>query len=157
MTLFVTHYPQVTVLAQIYPQAKNVHMKTSIDLAAGFSPSLNTSGIKYLHEVITGPCDMRSGYGVVMAEQCGFPSDVLADARTMRTIVRDTFPVLTHDFTSGTSEGMCAVSTLLQRLLLLKNSHLDSTATLHYLQNLRSNIPDSVAQEILAWITGSDR
>ena len=33
-TLFVTHYPQITSLAAMYPNVKNVHMRTSLDTAA---------------------------------------------------------------------------------------------------------------------------
>jgi len=69
ITLFVTHYPQITYLANLYPNVKNVHLKTSIDLASpqsnvnGRLISTATDGIKYLHQVGSGPCDMKSGYG----------------------------------------------------------------------------------------------
>jgi len=33
MTLLVTHYPQITHLANLYPAVKNMHLKTSIDLS----------------------------------------------------------------------------------------------------------------------------
>ena len=33
-TLFVTHYPQLTALADMYPNVANVHLKTSIDVQA---------------------------------------------------------------------------------------------------------------------------
>lgn len=149
MTLFVTHYPQLTVLAQMYPQAKNVHMKTSIDLATN---AVSSVGLKYLHEVVSGPCDMRSGYGIIMAEQCGFPTEVMNDAREIRTIVRDSFPVLSQDCTADDSKGLCAMSALLQHLMLLKNSSLDTSSALTYLHELRSKIPDSVAVDMLEWI-----
>lgn len=70
ITLFVTHYPQITYLANLYPNVKNVHLKTSIDLASSPNNANNgrlistaTDGIKYLHQVGSGPCDMKSGYG----------------------------------------------------------------------------------------------
>ena len=33
-TLFVTHYPQLTALADMYPNVANIHLKTSIDVQA---------------------------------------------------------------------------------------------------------------------------
>lgn len=63
ITLFVTHYPQITYLAHLYQNAKNVHLKTSIDLSLGGDSAIAADSIKYLHLVGSGPCDMRSGYG----------------------------------------------------------------------------------------------
>ena len=39
MTLLVTHYPQITHLANLYPAVKNMHLKTSIDLSLSDSNS----------------------------------------------------------------------------------------------------------------------
>jgi len=98
--------------------------------------------MKYLHEVGSGPCDMKSGYGLLMAEQSGFPRSVLQDARQLRSVVRDQFPVLVSNgggisgisgardggSSSGAANGACnnssvaAVTSLLQHLLLLKTT-----------------------------------
>lgn len=162
MTLFVTHYPQVTSLAQMYPSAKNVHMKTSIDLtpapANPEGPRTTESaaaGLRYLHEVSTGPCDMKSGYGLAMAEQSGFPRAVMDEARVLRSVVRENFPVLVQQQQDGDSQrSLAAAHTLLQHLLLLRNSTLEPRAMQLYLHNLRERIPDRVAEEMRAWLRG---
>ena len=43
MTLLVTHYPQITHLANLYPAVKNMHLKTSIDLSLSDSATNNTT------------------------------------------------------------------------------------------------------------------
>jgi DNA mismatch repair ATPase MutS len=66
ITLFVTHYPQITLLANLYPNAKNMHLKTTIVTStSGGSNQAGavTDGIKYLHQIGNGACDMKSGYG----------------------------------------------------------------------------------------------
>ena len=148
-TLFVTHYPQLTALADMYPNVANVHLRTSIDVQAmtalaataasavtaarqglgqgpgsglgqdsagggtGADQQQQQQHIKFLHQVSdrvpdrllplslssylfththshthtffvvcyflfccllqvgTGPCDMKSGYGLLMAEAAG--------------------------------------------------------------------------------------
>jgi DNA mismatch repair ATPase MutS len=101
-TLFVTHYPQLTSLAAIYPNVKNVHLKTAVDVIGGSTAAAAAPAplggvaataqgqggatMRYLHQVGHGPCDMRSGYGIMMAEACGFPSDLIADARALQVI-----------------------------------------------------------------------
>lgn len=168
MTLFVTHYPQVPSLAQMYPGAKNVHMKTTIDLSpeaprahaaranapAAATTTTPAAGIHYLHEVSTGPCDMKSGYGLAMAEQYGFPQAVMDDARALRNVVREKFPVLLQQQHSGAERSLAAINTLLQHLLLLRNSTLEPRAMQLYLQNLRERIPQHVAADMLTWLKG---
>ena len=53
-TLFVSHYVQISSLSDLYPNVSNVHLKTSLGVL--------TDGLKYLHKVGSGPCDMKSGY-----------------------------------------------------------------------------------------------
>lgn len=166
LTLFVTHYPQVTAMAQMYPSAKNIHMRTTINLAPDAERGSETgggrsaastpaTGMKYLHEVSSGPCDMKSGYGLVMAEQSGFPPAVLDDARALRSVVRDKFPVLLQQ--PGTADrSLSATSTLLQHLLLLKGAALEPAAMQAYLQGLRDRVPHSAAEEMVRWLKTLD-
>lgn len=69
LTLFATHYFELTRLPQECPQAANVH------LAAAESPE----GIVFLHEVRDGPAS-RS-YGIQVAQRAGIPPAVLRMAR----------------------------------------------------------------------------
>lgn len=156
-----THYPQITSLAAMYGNAKNVHLKTTIDSISSSSSNSSGASIKYLREVGAGPCDLRSGYGILMAEQCGFPSAVLLDARELRTVIRDKFPVLIGGGGGGGAESsseqeeqsLGSLTTLLQHLSLLKTStQLDDHAVRSSLSKLRAAIPDCTAAAIIAWL-----
>ncbi len=69
LTLFATHYFELTDMVQRYPQAANVHV------GAAETPQ----GIVFLHEVQEGPAS-RS-YGVQVAQLAGVPAVVIRDAR----------------------------------------------------------------------------
>ena len=46
LCLFVTHYTQITALPQVYPTARNIHLKTTLGVLS--------DGITYLHSIGTG-------------------------------------------------------------------------------------------------------
>ncbi|MBN2692785.1 MAG: DNA mismatch repair protein MutS, partial [Burkholderiaceae bacterium] len=69
LTLFATHYFELTDMVQRHPQAANVHV------GAAETPQ----GIVFLHEVREGPAS-RS-YGVQVAQLAGVPPAVIRDAR----------------------------------------------------------------------------
>ena len=69
LTLFATHYFELTDMVQRHPQAANVHV------GAAETPQ----GIVFLHEVREGPAS-RS-YGVQVAQLAGVPTAVIRDAR----------------------------------------------------------------------------
>jgi DNA mismatch repair protein MutS len=69
LTLFATHYFELTEMVQRHPHAANVHV------GAAETPQ----GIVFLHEVHEGPAS-RS-YGVQVAQLAGVPAAVLRDAR----------------------------------------------------------------------------
>ncbi len=68
LTLFATHYFEMTRLAEQFSQAVNVH------LAAAETPN----GVVFLHEVRTGPAN-RS-YGIQVAQRAGIPAAVIRQA-----------------------------------------------------------------------------
>jgi DNA mismatch repair ATPase MutS len=73
LTFFVTHYPQVTSLGDMYPSAvQNQHMAASVNHGEG-------GEILYTHKVGPGPCTVAASYGVELASACGWPSDVLGE------------------------------------------------------------------------------
>ena len=70
ITFFVTHYPQVTMLANMYSSVQNQHLEASVGQGEG-------GEILYTHKVSTGPCSVSASYGVELAYACGWPSAVL--------------------------------------------------------------------------------
>lgn len=72
MTFFVTHYPQLCRLSNVYPAIQNQHLKSSVS-------GERDGGINYTHKVTPGPCTSAPDYGVEMASSCGWPLDVVDD------------------------------------------------------------------------------
>lgn len=160
LTLFVTHYPLVTTLTNLYPNVKNFHLKTSFATVAGAAvhPQEAAGGMVYLHTVAAGTCDMKAGYGIMMAMQCGFPQDVIDDAQSIKNTVREVYPTLYEQDTSACeSEDQCAIAlhSLLQHLQLLKDSPLDDMDLRVYLSNLRSKVSDEAVEQMLLYLEGS--
>lgn len=143
--LFVTHYPQLTSLADMYANVKNVHMKTTIEIADDTTAS---PGLKFLHTVAKGPYELKHGYGIMMAEKAGFPPEVLVEARRVQRIVREQYPIL---FEVTAVDDIARVrKELLQHLLILRSCRLDDAGLRHYLHTLRSKIPPEVAAALIA-------
>ena len=63
MTFFVTHYPQIAKLAEVYPNVQNQHLGSQISS----SSNGDTSNINYTHKIMPGPCKSAGDYGVEMA------------------------------------------------------------------------------------------
>lgn len=62
MTFFVTHYPQLSKLAEVYPNVQNQHLGSQI------CPSGNgDSSIHYSRKIMPGPCKSAGDYGVEMS------------------------------------------------------------------------------------------
>lgn len=138
-TLYVTHYSQITMLSGLYPTLKNVHLKTTL--------SETSSGMQYLHEVGQGCCDMDSGYGIVMAETCGFPDSVTAEARRFQAVLRKTYPLLIS--CEGVDKNAVQANVLVSNLLLLKDSSLDDSGLRSYLQTLRKSVSRGLEDFVL--------
>ena len=85
MTFFVTHYPQLSSLATIYPSVQNIHL--------GASVSNEPRGeISYTHKAMPGPCSVSTGYGVKLSAFCGWPVEVVEDASKIQSIVEGLLP-----------------------------------------------------------------
>ena len=80
MTYFVTHYPKLTELAELYQSVQNIH------LGATLSP--DTREIKYTHRIEQGACSVPTDYGVSLAGACGWPDDTVAVARKLELEAR---------------------------------------------------------------------
>jgi DNA mismatch repair protein MSH4 len=96
MTFFVTHYPQLSRLGDIYPNVQNMHLEASV--------SRGSDGeIRYTHKVKAGRCKVSTDYGVELAAACGWPSDVLQNARSVESNVQALCP--DHDLCELQSLG----------------------------------------------------
>mmetsp|Transcript_5724 Transcript_5724/g.8782 ORF Transcript_5724/g.8782 Transcript_5724/m.8782 type:complete len:725 (-) Transcript_5724:307-2481(-) len=84
LTFFVTHYPQLTKLAEVYPGIINQHM--------GANLSKDGSSILYSHRLRKGPCELSSGYGIEISSSCGWPQEVVLSAREVRSQVEELLP-----------------------------------------------------------------
>jgi len=86
MTFFVTHYPQLSKLAEVYSNVQNQHLSaTTVNTAYG-------EEVRYSHKISSGACQMTADYGVEMAGTCGWPIDVVRDARTLHSFVEKNLP-----------------------------------------------------------------
>jgi hypothetical protein len=56
-------------------------MKCTVD----FQQSLP---LKFLHKIQCGPCDLPSGYGILMSRYHNFPGDVILEASNVRETIR---------------------------------------------------------------------
>lgn len=72
MTFFVTHYPQLYKLGDVYSTVQNQHLSSSVSTE-------RTGDIRYTHKVTSGPCTATPDYGVGMAKACGWPIDAVED------------------------------------------------------------------------------
>lgn len=80
MTFFVTHFPQLIKLAEVYPFVQNIHLEASL--------STETREIKYTHRIQPGGCRVPTDYGVALADACGWPHEVVETARILERQVR---------------------------------------------------------------------
>jgi DNA mismatch repair protein MSH4 len=142
-TLFVTHFPQVTALQTMNPAAKNVHLEMSFtDRVSGRGGS---EPVRFLHSVGDGACDVHGGYGIKMAELCGFPPEILEKARQLQTKARLVLPRLLAPRTNRTPQ---LLQTLLSRLLMLQDTTLDDGGVMAYLRGVRSSIPPALVEAL---------
>jgi len=70
MTFFVTHYPQLCQLSNVYPSVQNQHLSASVS-------AQEAGDIQYTHKLANGPCPATTDYGVEMASSCAWPEDVV--------------------------------------------------------------------------------
>jgi len=77
LTLFATHYFELTAMAEEQPHAQNVHL----------AAAETASGIVFLHEVQPGPASQS--YGIQVAQRAGIPPAVIRRAsRELRRLER---------------------------------------------------------------------
>jgi hypothetical protein len=135
----------------MYPNVSNYHMKSAMELkpADGQQQTEENTG-RQAHQLSSGPFELRSGYGISTAEQCGFPKPVVAEARRLLPAVMQACPVAVHATTVDRS--VFATNELLQQLLLLEHAHLDDAAFCSYLYNLRRSVSVTDATQMLLYL-----
>ena len=155
MTFFVTHYPQLSKLASVYSNVQNQHLGASV-------PSGGRGDVKYSHKIQPGPCKMASDYGVEMAATCGWPADVVADAREVRAEVEEKLPdgaLVEDEIGKDRKQNVRrkaeeVLSKLAIRLVALKESdgRLSVEAKRSYLQEVRDFVSSQQDQELVEMI-----
>jgi DNA mismatch repair protein MSH4 len=118
ITFFVTHYPQMTNLASIYPSAQNIHLESSVRHS-----DQGVGDILYTHRVKQGKCAVSS-YGVELASACGWPTDVVFLAKKYETQVE---PLLSRQSMCDPELGTRMHSFAALNNLLLSLRHLGSS------------------------------
>jgi DNA mismatch repair ATPase MutS len=147
MTLFVTHFPLLTSLPELYSNAKNLHLKISSNINNLLEG--DTKKMEFLHEVAEGPFDLQSGYGLLMAEMCAFPQDLIKLTSIHRNYLNDKYELHTHHKSYGNN----AIQFLLQQLVvLLKHSSLDNAGLKRYLHVLRSKLSTSQCSSLRSYL-----
>ena len=72
---FVTHYTQLTSLADMYTNVTNIHLKVAYNAGSlsnntgsltSTSSASSTDVIKFTHAIGSGPSDIKHGYGMCM-------------------------------------------------------------------------------------------
>lgn len=151
--LFVTHFPQVTLLTELYANAKNLHFKTRMDPPTSRTTVEGAANeVVFMHELGDGPCEIESGYGLLMAELCSIPPSILQAARKLRHTLREKH-ALRIPQRMLIDDTVRVVGFLLHHLtVVLKNASLDSDGLRQYLVNTKSRI-GSKAAEVLGTLS----
>jgi len=85
LTLFATHYFEVTELAESLDNVKNLHLDATE----------HDGSIVFLHKVLEGPAS--KSFGIHVAKLAGIPRAVLNDAQSKLEALEDSTPLNSHD------------------------------------------------------------
>lgn len=96
LVLFTTHFAQLCVLEKLYPNIKTVNIKSNISLEGNMKRR-----IQLTHQLSLGPCESLGGYGIVLAEICGFPKEVIEAARSVRSQIGDKLSISVNSDSSS--------------------------------------------------------
>ncbi|KAL3944879.1 MAG: hypothetical protein SGBAC_001022 [Bacillariaceae sp.] len=138
MTFFVSHYPQICRLDQIYPVVQNHHLAASV-----LADSSNS--ITYTHKVTTGPCSVSAEYGVEMANSCGWPVDVVEDAREIELSLRGE---VSKDLCFEVGNEVTKTSKLKKQLKRISQDLIQTVKSSPSIAVLRSSLEVSASQQM---------
>ena len=135
ITLYITHFPQLTLLPRMYPNARCIHMRTAA-----------SAGITFLHSVGDGPSAWQTGYGIEMARSCGFPRALVRRAEALQSLVKRRYPLLV---TAGAVDPAAQeVARFLENLLLLGASSMKGRVLRRALESLLASLPDTAREAL---------
>ena len=129
ITLYITHFPQLTLLSAMYPNARCVHMQTA-----------ESAGITFLHSVSDGPSAWQTGYGIEMARSCGFPPTLVKRAEALQSVVKTRHPLLVT--AAAADHAVPDIVRLLEKLTLLGTSTMRGPVLRRALSSLVAGVPD---------------
>lgn len=141
MAFFVTHYPQLTKLANIYGGVENTFLEATID-------SNDKGGITYSHKVKVGSCKLMTDHGVRLAYHCGWHENLYDDAVKLQKLVAAGLP---DEFTyedENSCQNFEEANKVLGKLVSeLANSDLLEDSPTRFAENL-SVLQEHIAQQI---------
>ena len=79
ITFFVTHYPQLCKLSEVYPNVQNQHL--------GILATDDLKDISYTHKLLAGPCTSSADYGITMCTMCGWDQAVVNEVSTLCSVM----------------------------------------------------------------------
>jgi hypothetical protein len=92
-----------------------------------------------------------------MSELCGFPEDMITEARELQKIIKNLFPVLLPSLNDSEIDSSAILFVkLLQQLLLLRDSSLDDNGLFSYLHRLRTKISDKEIEYLKLYLNDNE-
>ena len=161
-TLIVTHFQELTHLAQIYANVGNIHLKTMLQwgdqhYADGGQTNCNHHdsnklSIKFCREVVDGPSDLDSGYGILMGHICGFPESIIQESKHIRKeIMEKTKMSFSPDLTTSTKVKLA--KEIIQRVaIVLDNVSLSQDNIINQLLDIQTQIDPMQATALLNFL-----
>ena len=105
--------------------------------------------LTFLREISNGPCDMKNEYGIIMGEVCGFPLDVLGDAREFKSLLKGKYPIVIQSDPLLAGEINLLCHYLNQLLLLKTSSAMETEKLLTHLSQIQSAVDPDIASTLL--------
>lgn len=162
---FVTHYQPLPKLEEYYPQVKNVHFKTIIKYINNRESRESTLSdpikhfiekndnqkleVNFPHEVANGPSDTQNEYGIVMADLCEFPSELIKNARTSKLIIQKKNEIKIS-YRNELVENLRLGYSILQSLILLGKNSNNVTSVKLFVSQLKEKIGILKLSEIIS-------
>jgi len=147
-SFFVTHYGGLCKLQDLYGNVNSV----------SFGKSGGGGGVlDYDHKLTTGRCNVSSSYGIDMAAKCGWPTEVINTAHTVRDVIvekngGDGDVKLDIGLGVKELEMVEAVEELGKKLILLQGGALGDAAMREFLGSIAITDVDVDVKELKLWV-----